>query len=142
MGFKITDKVAVLEFRGGEYEGAQARVRLNVSLGAFLEFQGTAAKALTAESPLEKTSGVREMIEAFCRIALLEWNLEDKDGVAVPATPEGALSLPLAFLQRLIEEWTGAVAEVPAPLGSRSNGGDTSLEASMELAAASRSLGS
>lgn len=64
---------------------------------------------------------------------LVDWNLEQPEGVSVPATYEGVLSQEDGFVLQLIDAWQEAVAGVPAPLARTSGGGRPSPVASIPM---------
>jgi hypothetical protein len=72
--------------------------------------------------------------------ALVEWNLEDENGKAVPATYKGITGLDFDFAVQLATTWMEAVASVGNPLPPPSSNGHKSQEVSPELAALSQNL--
>jgi hypothetical protein len=82
-----------------------------------------------AKSDVEAT---KYMIITFAN-SLIEWNLEDEDGVKVPTTVEGIESLDLPFVQELIDAWVTAVTGVDKELGKDSPSGGPSQEVSIPM---------
>jgi hypothetical protein len=73
--------------------------------------------------------------------ALVEWNLEYKDGTPVPTTREAIEAYPdLDFMQGLANTWLNAVMGVDEDLGKDSTSGDTFPEASIPMEVLSPSL--
>jgi hypothetical protein len=56
---------------------------------------------------------------------ITEWNLED-DGVPVPITAAGLMSLEVPFRALIVAEWLEATRGITAPFDRRSNGGGPS----------------
>lgn len=113
MGFKLPERMLVLEFEGTAYEGAEIKMRLDMPLGAFLEVQAIQASG---------------DIPALCRIMsslVVSWNLEDDDG-PIPCSYDGMMRLTPGLLNTLIEQWVKGQVSAPVPLGQVSSNGATS----------------
>src|SRR3989304_138319 len=108
--FSIPRKGCVLVLTG-EYEGAEARCRLDVGMGTYLSFQ----RLTDAQEPAK----LEEACRCFGDDVLIEWNLEE-DGQAIPASGNGFLMIPPALAVAMIRAWSEAMVEVPAPLGEGS----------------------
>lgn len=63
-----------------------------------------------------------QMIEWFADNALEWWNVE-VDGVPVPTTKEGMLSLPRWLVTQVVRRWQRGIATVDGPLARTSSGG-------------------
>ena len=111
-GFRLPERTAVMEFEGGEYEGAEVRVRLDVPLSYFLDVQGLLA-----------SDAAWQGIPLFIDQALLGWNLVDAQGEAIPATLEGARQVSQAFISLVITRWAELIAGVSGPLAGESPNG-------------------
>jgi hypothetical protein len=78
---------------------------------------------------LDENGDFEQLIELLCQF-ITEWNLEDDDG-PIPVSPEGFDRIPdVGFVRAILTGWDGAmqgVKTVSAPLGERSNDGDTSI---------------
>jgi len=96
--FSIPRKTCVLVLTG-DYEGAEARCRLDVGLGPFF-----------AISKIDTND--MEQVMAACRIfgdeILTDWNLKE-DREPIPATAEGFLSLPSPLCLAMIKAWSEAM---------------------------------
>ena len=118
-GFRIPERTARVTFEGTDYDGAEIKLRLSVSFAQFI--------ALRESAQGEDQEG---MARLFGQNVLMEWNLEDEDGLPLPADGDGMMAIPLDLTNQIVQHWVEAVAAVPAPLGETS--GDLS-----KLAAAS-----
>lgn len=115
-GYQIKDELANLIFGDDSPEaGLQVKTRLNVPLGVYLEIQDLLAQ-----------DRALEMFTLFARVALVSWNILDKEGGPVPATEEGIKQVPVPLATRILQEWQSAVANPPAPLAETSPNGGTS----------------
>ena len=111
-GYRVPRRTALISFEGTDYDGAEIECRLDVPLGMLFEFTRATA------------SGENEdVFRRWAETCLLGWNLEDDDGVAIPPTPDGLLSLPPALVTVVFRRWTAEVTTVPAPLAVPSPGG-------------------
>jgi hypothetical protein len=106
-GYRIPRRTAriVLE---GDYEGAEAVARLDVDMGFFFDVQEMLNSGDTAR--------VKEAFQKFGDDALMEWNLEDDDGAALPATGEGMMRIPTFLALAMMKRWSESVGQIPGPL--------------------------
>ena len=102
---RLPSRTALLKF-SGDYKGVEVRVKLDVPLGFFMDFQDAAAG--------DKTFAVYEM---FAREVLVDWNLEDAAGKPIQANAEGIRKIPSALAIQMMNEWSTHVTATPAPLG-------------------------
>jgi len=109
--FSVPRKTCVLVLTG-DYEGAEARCRLDVGMGTYLTFQRLADS--------QEPDKLEEACRRFGDDVLVEWNLEDDDGRVVPATGDGFLAIPPELAVAMIRAWSEAMAGLPAPLGEGS----------------------
>ena len=80
-----------------EFHGLEIRVKLDVNISTFLEFQ-IVSETNTAED-------MRMMFLKFGDEIVLEWNLHDEDGKPVPSTGNGFLELPPNICTAMIQSW-------------------------------------
>ena len=84
----------------GDYDGAEARCRLDVGMGTYFTIAGI-------------DTNQKAQIMAACQLfgddILIEWNLND-DGKPIPATGEGFLSLPPELELAMLRAWSEAMA--------------------------------
>ena len=119
MGFKNPRRTARLIFdKDSGYEGAEITCSFDVSLGAYFDFSGM------GDDPAKQ----RESFMRFGDELLIDWNLEEDDGTAIPATGKGFLDISAPFAMAIIKSWAEAISDVPAPLDVPSNNGVTSGE--------------
>jgi len=106
--FVIDRRDAMLSFPAeSEFFGAEIRAKLDVDVRTFLELQTIG----DSSSPSE----LKDAFTTFGDRIVKEWNLEDEDGKAVPASGEGFLSCPPSFCIAVITAWAsqaGGVGEV------------------------------
>lgn len=121
MGYRLPDKTALVRFEGTDYDGAEVRLRLSVSLGEYFRILEYAAK----EHP-DSFESAAEPYRYFATV-LVSWNLEEDDGTPIPATYDGMLKVKDAgFISKLMEAWRDAIQNPPAPLAAPSDNGSTS----------------
>lgn len=114
MGFRV-GRVFELDFgKEGETGLAGATVKMRSCSLAVLEEFKTATGGREAEIVAEH---------------IVEWDLEDQNGIPIPVTADGVRSLdpPAAYL--IVVEWLRAVRGISAPFDKRSAGGGPSPEA-------------
>lgn len=108
---------------------------------------GSSASAVTTDAKGALTGGTAEaedMFETFAS-SLVRWNLEDEEGIPVPATFDGVKSQDFDFILDLIITWMEAVAGTgrdkggDSPLSESSDSGLAALEASLQMATSSPS---
>ena len=127
MGYVRERKVFRLRFDDPEMDGLVVRAR-TISLGQFLDVVG-----LREVNPQQMSrEELAKLFEAFAG-ALIDWNLEEPEGVPVPATLEGMHRQEPDFILTIIAAWVDALTSVPRPLGPASSNGATSLEASIPM---------
>ena len=121
-----------------DLDGLVVRMR-GLSVDGLLELTELANQAGPDGKGLDM-SKVGRLFDAFAD-GLVEWNLEEEDGTAVPATREGVGQQEFGLVFKLVTEWMTAAAGVSAPLDTSSTSGASSVEASlpMELLSASPS---
>lgn len=119
-GFIVPSREARIKFSDGSgFDGAIVMCAFDVSFDTLFKYQRMQGR--------KDPDAVRTVLTDFGDEILISWNLRDKKSKeAVPATGEGLLSQPVAFGTALIEAWTDAMVQPPAPLGSASNDGNTS----------------
>ena len=116
-GFRLPDRTARITFEGTDYDGAEIRVRLNVSFAQFIALRESA-----------QSEDQERMAGLFGENVLMDWNLEDDDGRPIPADSDGMLAIPLDLVNLVVQHWVEQVAGVPAPL-SETSGDISTLEA-------------
>jgi hypothetical protein len=117
-GFRLPERIVEFEFEG-EYEGAVIRARVSpIPMGTFLEITSLLSNADAAS--LVKG---RDM---WVGCSLVDWNLTDVDGTALPADETGAAALSLEIVAAILSSWAREVADLPVPLLRRSGAGATS----------------
>lgn len=123
--FDIGGDTAALEFaEGTALAGATVRVSLDMSVRDFLALQrniagiSTNAEAMTSDT---LDSWEKAYIQ-FAERSLLSWDLS-RNGVDIPATVDGFLSLPFAAANAVFTAWASALAApVPSSVAVSDNG--------------------
>lgn len=138
-GFRPPQRVFVLNFEDDDYAGLVVRAR-SVKLGSFLEVASLAQINPSTVKP-EDVQKFTALFREFAK-ALVEWNLTEEDGTAVPATFEGVTSLDVDFVMPIIQAWMAGIAGVSSPLGQPSSNGEQSEAPPLPMAALSEPQGS
>ena len=114
----------VLRFEETRYAGTEIKVRLDVEMGAFLEYAAL-------------TTVVDQMQWMADNEVLVSWNIA-RDGKPWPATGENLKKLPLGLARHLGFNYSRAANEPTAPFGPPSPNGATSAEPSIATGTSSR----
>ena len=135
-GYVRPAKTFLLKFADPEYAGLEVRVK-SLPVGQLLKvgrFADTAREAFDL-------SMVEDLFTAFAG-SLISWNLEEPEGVPVPATLDGVLSQETDFMIAVALEWATTLAGVSADLGKDSSSGPISPALSLPMEPLSPSLAS
>lgn len=122
MGFEVKRTTARLIFDDPEMAGAEVVCR-GVPLGTYFEL---------AKLQDVGTDGGLQLMQTFAEKVLDEWNLQE-EGVAIPATFDGLMSLEPGMAMAIIDAWIRSVVTVKAPLAEPSTDGDLSAAASIPM---------
>lgn len=117
MGYRRPVKTYVLEFEDPEMHGLIVRAR-KASVKQLMEIMDLADAV--REKPTKEE--INELFGVFAD-QIKSWNLEDEDGVPVPATLAGLISQDFEFVMPVIYAWIDAIQGVPAPLAQNSGDG-------------------
>lgn len=131
MGYVRPRKTYRLVFTDDEFEGLEVVARA-ASIETYQRIAELANREFRNPPSPTDLDEIDHLYRAFTAV-LVSWNLEESEGVPVPATYEGLCSQDLPFVNAIILAWMNAVAGVSSPLPSTSNGGEPSLEASMPM---------
>ena len=135
MGFQVPRKTARLQFEGDEFEGCEIVVALDVTFEASEHMN----KLQNSEDEMK----FRELLGFFAENCIVEWNLEDSAGKALPVTADSFLQFPGWFGLLILNHWKAAIEEVSsvsAPLDDPSKNGSTSEGESVMTEAQSSAL--
>ena len=138
MGFQVPRKTARLVFEGDEFEGLEIVCALDLS---FAEQQ--TLKEMQAQGAEARGEDQRKVLDFFAERCITSWNLEDKDGKALPVSGESFWQFPGWFGMKVLNGWADAVkkaSEVNGPLGEPSQNGSLSEEDAETMAASSTAL--
>ncbi len=132
MGYQRPAKTYVLKWaEGHELHGLEVTVT-GLSVERMLALTGLAAALTGGGDVAAKLSEADKLFRSFAR-CLISWNLEDENGLPVPAAYEGIAAQDLPFVTALVTTWIDAVAGLDNPLPRPSlNGGTTATEPGME----------
>lgn len=114
------DRSGRLKFEHPDYKGAEVLVSLDIDLGTFLKF--TTETGGAEENVLGLLA---DRCKWFGERLLMEWNITDRDGKAIPATGEGMLEIPQSFAALIFSTWATTVSGRTAPLAEPSPNGST-----------------
>jgi hypothetical protein len=133
MGYRPKKRVYVLEFEDPDFNGLEVKVR-GLSTGQLLDLEAA------------REDGSDEAISRLLVLLadnLIEWNVEDDEGLSVPANLAGIRAQDVQFNMGIIRAWQQAVAGVSNPLDGASPSGEPSPEESaIPMAPLSPSLAS
>ena len=121
---------AKITFEGTHYDGAEVKVRLDTPVAFSLEMMD-----------LSSSNEHAKVMERFCEVVLISWNLENADGSPIAARFEEMQEQPFQFFNYIMEKWTTEVTDMPDPLRRKSPDGSMSAEDMMSMANSSQSLG-
>lgn len=119
MGYRRAAQLRRLTFESPEFAGLEVETRLP-SIRVY-----TRVAALTTGLVLFDPGRADDVAELFDTMAEYfdSWNLEAADGAPIPVSAEAMHELDKDMAQALLESWCDALAGVPDPLPSASDGG-------------------
>jgi len=118
--FRLPMRDAKIIFEEGTtFAGAEVKCRLDVEIGMVTDIQD-----------LIESSKHAHAYEVFGDGVLIDWNLEDQKGNALPANGKGMKKVTAGFAEALMTEWMEAVTQVGSPLEQPSKNGSMSEELS------------
>lgn len=133
MGFRTALEITFGE--GHEFHGLEVTAR-RLSIGRVFDAQELLFGAeLTQDTPrAERQKWADELVDVLAS-SITEWNVEDDDGVPVPADRDGLAGRDLRLLQTLLvqlfQQSKGVASDSPLGGGLPSGGG--SVEASIPM---------
>lgn len=142
-GYRPKRTLYRLTFEDPDFEGLEVTVR-SASLDTLMQLLGFSGE-LDGLSDEQAKGGallgqVTAMLRLFARL-LHSWNVEDDDGLPVPATFEGLFSQDFGFVMPVIERAAAAMTQAPPPLPAGSPSGGISPEALIPMTPAAPSPG-
>jgi hypothetical protein len=124
MGYIVPRRTAVVTFSGTDWDGAEVRCRMDVSLDILLWFQRQGKHENWGDSDVQE--GV---IKKFADDILLGWNLTEEDGSPIPCSSAGlSKQVPIGLTLVLFQKWLEECVTIPAPLVEPSPAGEPSAE--------------
>lgn len=136
MGYRPKRKQYKLIFTDPDMAGLEV-IATGMRMEMLIRSAGLSGRS--AEEVGQDSAAVDVLFSGFAA-TLVSWNVEDDNGVPVPATKEGLYTQELAFVLEIIGAWTSAVASVPENLSGGSTPGVQSLAASIPMETLSPSL--
>ena len=116
--FRLPMREAKIIFEEGTtFAGAIIRCRLDVEIGMVTDIQDLIEAGKQAHA-----------YEVFGDGVLIDWNLEDQKGNAIPANGKGIKKVTPQFAEALMTQWTEALTQVDDPLEEPSKNGSMSEE--------------
>jgi hypothetical protein len=101
--FRIDARTAVIEFEDYEpLNEANIVCKVDVPLRVVLGIQADL-----------KSGDMEHAIETFAEKVLVSWSVADEDGNELPASYEGALSMPIGVMMECMKAWLVAVFSLP-----------------------------
>ena len=116
--FRLKRRTETLELTG-EYEGGEIVVAVDAPI-SFVFRMGDISGGMPLSDQLD-------LVREFGDTVIQSWNLEDADGVEIPADAEGAISLPFPVALAIIETWSKYVMGTDRNLAEPSSEPDTSV---------------
>jgi hypothetical protein len=105
-----------LAFEAAEMDGLEVRCR-RPSVGAYFDLLDAADKPIGDEAN-------RRVLAEHVMPLIIDWNLEDEDGVPVPATVDGFLAQDTPFIRQITQAVVDVNRQVPGPLAGPSPDGE------------------
>jgi hypothetical protein len=138
MGYVRPRKTYRLVFTDDDVAGLEVVAR-SASVADYRRIADLATRQFSSPPTPEDLTEIDHLFGAFAQV-LESWNLEEPEGVPVPATLDGLKSQELPFVTQIILAWMETVAGVAPPLVQPSDGGGLSLEESLPMEVLSPSL--
>jgi hypothetical protein len=134
-GFRVSKRTKIVEFEpDSEWHGIEVEVRISVPFKTLIWMQGVTTGG--------DQSAIIDTYKMFAEDFLIEWNIQDEDGVPYPATADGIMLVDSDLVNAIVEKWVEAVVNVPTKSSDGLKGGGLSGEELMgTLASSSVSLG-
>ena len=118
--FRLPMRDAKIIFEEGTtFAGAVVKCRLDVEIGMVTDIQD-----------LIEANKHAHAYEVFGDGILIDWNLEDQKGNAIPANGKGMKKVTPQFAEALMSQWMEALTQIDSPLGQQSKNGSMSEELS------------
>jgi len=140
MGFREKQTIYRLEF-DGDFEGLVVKVTVP-SMGKVLELErsvgemaglvGKDVEDLSSDDITLAVTSDQDIVATFLA-NLVDWNVEDAAGRAIPATADGLSEVSSTLGKHVIKTWWEFVNDVPAPKERSSSSGKPPLEASLPM---------
>lgn len=114
MGYRPERNAYRLVFEDPAMDGLVVRMK-SVPVGQLMAIQEAAESLSDADDLTPADLGnVASILEIFAD-ALLEWNVEDEVGAAVPPTLEGVKTQEVMFIAEVMKPWLAGHRQVQAP---------------------------
>lgn len=134
MGYVRQSTLSLTFDESTEFDGLRVRVR-RPSIRQVTDWYSLDTKDDSANLAVDKIGQAVQLLAAL----LVDWNLEDEQGIPVPVTAEGVWSQDAPLIGRILGEAMKASLGVSAPLADSSLSGVPFPEASIPMEASSPS---
>lgn len=116
MGYRKIPTIYTLSFADPDYEGLEVRLK-SVRLGRL--------RKMLKLSDEGNAEGFDEIVDLLVE-NLVSWNLENEDGVPVPATREGLDAQEIRFVMDIFSTWVNGMTGTDEELGKGFGSGEIS----------------
>lgn len=110
----------------------------SLSIGEFMNLTNALSEVKEDDDAASQSTTVL-MLQRFAK-SIISWNLEDEEGIPVPATLAGVQSQELGFITQILNAWMEAMAAVDPKSQPSANGTGTFPEVSLPMETLSASL--
>ena len=104
-GFRLPMRTGRLIF-GGDWQGAEVVVRLDVPVMVFMDIQDLVASGQQLK-----------VFEVFGNKVVQSWNIQDEDGRPIEPTGKGMGEVPIQLANLIVEQWVEVATQPSIPLG-------------------------
>lgn len=139
MGFTAPVEEYRLNFEDPKWAGLEVVCR-GVSVQEMLDMTAWEETRRDQSRPAEERNAATVKLIDLFATALISWNLEDKKGNEIPATPANVWAQDISFIMLLLAVYRLTVAGVLPPLSEPSSDGEQLAEESIPMDVLSESL--
>jgi hypothetical protein len=105
VGFRIQKRTARLMFEETEYDGAEVVVRLDVPVKMYMDIQD-----------LVEEEKHLQVFTLFGDSVLDSWNLQNDEGISIPASSDGMNMIPMDLANIILNMWVEVSTQPSAHL--------------------------
>lgn len=115
MSFEVPEPRATLVLTDPPYAGAEIDAAVSLSPAVYYATKQWLDQMRAADDNGGVVDAMAEVSALFVAHARPTWNLT-RDGVDIPASVEGMLSLGVELITQIVLTWSGTIGTVPVPL--------------------------